>query len=101
MPEGERTTRRRRETQDGDQSAPTQVSRPSDITPAATTITMSMVAKITTVTGMLVGTPRPTRSRAAANSAAPKASSAAGGKPRWRQAALPSGRPRSRPARGR
>jgi len=40
-----------------------------------------MVARITTVTGMLVGTPRPTRSRAAPSSAAPKASRAAGGTP--------------------
>ena len=36
-----------------------QVSTPSDIAPAAIII-MSMVARITTITGMLVGTPRPT-----------------------------------------
>jgi hypothetical protein len=48
-----------------------------DIAPA-TTITMTLVAKVTTITGMRAGTSCPTRSRAAINTADAKASRAAG-----------------------
>jgi hypothetical protein len=45
---------------------------------AATTITMTLVANVTTITGTRAGTSRPTRSRAAMNKADAKASRAAG-----------------------
>ena len=51
-------------------------SKPTDIA-AATAITMTLVAKVTTMTGMRAGTPRPIRSRAAISTAEAKASRAA------------------------